>query len=743
MNSDDVRHESNSGTHDPYGFDSLLNEPSFESRFSGSWQDVAPESERLNLSDSQNGAQEHLAPEIQIPEKSSREKAEDFVRRNQTEFDHFAHGYNIKYEPSATAKTFAFYPKEMKIEMPVSWFEGDDYSEDELKFTNYHELSHFMDMRKNPEAFIDNFDGMRADAKRYAVEYLKSHPEDTHSESSVADFYYDQLHLLYNCLDDIYVNNVVRNRNHYYVYRDGRASVMSLYEKLGFKDSDLRGAPLHEQFAYSLLRDEMISEEHGNSILDEEVESILSYKKKYQIKTFRQEILDHVRPERSALVNPEDRYAYIRGHVQQKYVDLINVSLDDESQQQNLGQQSSGSTSQSGDTSAEDDQQNSSQQSSGSISQSGDTSAVDDSFDPFAGRHLPINNDHLDKWEDSDETIRDMLNSFLEDKTAGMSRDELAKFNEHRQERRFDRSNGITQEERRENREIQAAIREPRREMRRFWENLIGRSIEYRNHTRRNQLRGHVNVRGYINRYADIQSGNLKNLDIYERKVEERELVDQPETIDISLVIDCSGSMCDKDKITKNAAALLLYSVKDFNDALDAKRNITKSKLRANTEVILFGDDMEVTKKFDRTASREHATASIIKAVSGINSEMGGTSNYEPLKHIEDEMTPTDKTKIKAKKLKKIIFNITDGEEYDFGGQIKKVIQELSQDGVILVSFRIGDIEEFGAATFNELWNQDDKAAKNAHGIIIGENIASLPRKLMESLKDALGDIVI
>ena len=720
MNSDDVRRESNSGTHDPYGFDSLLSEPSFESRFSGSWQDVAPESEQQILPDSQNGEQEHSAPELQISEKSSREKAEDFVRRNQTEFDHFAHGYNIKYEPSATAKTFAFYPKEMKIEMPVSWFESDSYSEDELKFTNYHELSHFMDMRKNPEAFIDNFDGMRADAKRYAADYLKSHPEDTHSESSVANFYYDQLHLLYNCLDDIYVNNVVRNRNHYYAYPDGRASVVSLYEKLGFRNSDYRGAPLHEQFAYSLLRDEMISEEHGNSILDEEVESILSYVKKYQFKTFRQEILDHVRPERSALVNPEDRYAYIRGHVQQKYVDLINVSLDDESQQQN-----------------------SSQQSSGSISQSGDASADDDSFDPFAGRHLPINNDHLDKWEDSDETIRDMLNSFLEDKTAGMSRDELAKFNEHRQEQHFDRNNGITQEERRENREIQAAIREPRREMRRFWENLIGRSIEYRKHTRHNQLRGHVNVRGYINRYADIQSGNLKNLDIYEHKVEERELVDQPETIDISLVIDCSGSMRDKDKITKNAAALLLYSVKDFNDALDAKRNITKSKLRANTEVILFGDDMEVTKKFDRTASREHATANIIKAVSGINSDMGGTSNYEPLKHVKDEISSVDKTKLQVKKLKKIIFNITDGEEYDFSGQIKKVIQELSQDGVILVSFRIGAIAEFEATAFNELWNQDDKAAKNAHGIIIGENVASLPRKLMESLKNALSDIAI
>ena len=101
--------------------------------------------------------------------------AESFIRRHGPMFSAFAKDGSLNYVPSTTAKSFAFYPKECRIEAPISWFANPEYTEEELEFANYHELAHFIDMRKNPEAYLKNFQEIKKDAEKLAKKYCVLH----------------------------------------------------------------------------------------------------------------------------------------------------------------------------------------------------------------------------------------------------------------------------------------------------------------------------------------------------------------------------------------------------------------------------------------------------------------------------------------------------------------------------------------------------------------------------------------
>jgi uncharacterized protein YegL len=224
-----------------------------------------------------------------------------------------------------------------------------------------------------------------------------------------------------------------------------------------------------------------------------------------------------------------------------------------------------------------------------------------------------------------------------------------------------------------------------------------------------------------------------------------RIIVDQPETIDISLLVDCSASMWgDKEEMAKQTTALLMYSIKDFNHELDRGRYKTNSKLRANTEVINFGSDYDVVKPFERKAKRngENNNANIIKTISSINNEYGGTDDCKPLEYIQNSISIEEMKKIKEKKLKKIVFEITDGRPYD-PHQTSDKVKQLAREGVIVVGFQIGDVGQNERDIFEQIWNNDEVLSNGGKGIYIGQDISSLPTKLMKELSDSLNDIII
>ena len=632
----------------------------------------------------------------------SREKAQQFTRRYGRNLSLFSRDSSLQFEMSADASTFAFDASSFKVLVPLEWFSKGEYNENELLFANYHERAHFIDMRKNPKAYLGNFERMRTKSRELAADYCADHQNETRKEG-VKKFFYDELHTLYNCLDDIYVNDMVRSRVPLFNDGDGAKSITTLYDKLGYSDQDLTGQPLHRQLVFSLLRDAMISKERGMSKVDERVEEVLN--KKTLGKTLRSTVQTELRTRAGILRDPEERYKLIRTIIEPAYLKLLEESLNDQD-----------------------------------IPDDGEFAPFGDADEQFK--------EGLDKGENSDKIAKEILDALADkEKEDKMSPQERAKYQAEKRKKDFDKAHGITEKERGLCERISQTIREPRKKMREFWTNIIGKSMEYKLRRVGGQRRGRLDINSFINRYPDVvdaeRNGDLRSLEVYQRSVLEHELIDKPDRIEATLLVDCSGSMTgDKTEMARKTAALLMYSLKDFNDELERTRRQTHSKLKTDSQVLVFGTEFSEAKPFAGDRGVSQADADIIKSISAINSDMSGTNDAAPLGWLGLGITDQQRQSMHEKKLKKIIFVITDGGSQSEDESRANVVK-LAEDGVIMVAFQIGSVSPEDEQTFKKVWASDSRDSKHIIKGIQISDVEQLPNELMKELSDALNDIAI
>lgn len=664
------------------------------------------------------------------PEKRARE----FLRRHGQILTVFARDSSINFIFSKTAESFSFDAISFEVTIPVGWFSDERFTEGELDFANRHELAHFIDMRKNPDAYLEKFDRIREDAEKLARDYVRKHPGKI-SLAKATSIIFKELHALYNVLDDIYVNKVVFSRSPNFNRGDGRASVESLYKKIGYEEADLTDQYPHRQMIFALLRDEMLGDTCGKSVVDEQVEDVLS-KRRFG-KTIREWVSEDLKPQSGELVDPAKRNTIIRGAIQPSFIELLELSLDKILEEDNKNRPGDGP-----------------QDSKGEPGEPGGSGGnkLEDNVDvnPFDSKKGPHLGDILDHGKDPEKTARDILNGLKEEKRIhSLPEKEQEEEKAKRWQKSFDYKNDISEEARKEDSRIQKAITSAREEMRQFWNGLIGKSIIYRLVILQKQKKGELNVDSAADSWDEIDEatkrGSLNGLEIYDRKGLERNVVDQPDTIDVTLLVDCSGSMLYEGKVeaARTTAALLMYSIKDFNEKLyyARKNGNTESKLQANTEVIVFGSSFDTVKQFDRKNNKTTNDVEIVKSISKIDSSRGGTDDAPPLADIESRLTADEKARLKNGKLKKIVFVITDGASQT-PTETARIIRELADEGVIVIGFQIGKVSENDRMTFQEIWNEDN-THPNVQGIYIGEEVSILPKSLMVALSGLLRNIRI
>ncbi|MDO8462860.1 MAG: VWA domain-containing protein [bacterium] len=194
------------------------------------------------------------------------------------------------------------------------WAEERGLSEEQLVWATCHELAHYLDLRENPREMLGNFEYLKRRAKQLGPEVLeiwrqkfsdgvlpdyltKEVPAGKDPKTGakrttpyVEAFLYDKLHLLYNCLDDRYVNGTVGVRVGAFHEERGSAAgeVTRLYRDYLFPtDPKRRGAPPQEeeaadyskmpksyQLAYALLREQMVPEQA--MLVADDVRAVLS-----------------------------------------------------------------------------------------------------------------------------------------------------------------------------------------------------------------------------------------------------------------------------------------------------------------------------------------------------------------------------------------------------------------------------------------------------------------------------------
>ena len=669
------------------------------------------------------------------PDAYLKARANSFLRRHGQEFGIFSRRSKLRFVPALNDTTFSFDAENLTVNAPIGWFASERYNDDELSFANHHEIAHFLDMQKNPDAFLKNFEYMEQRAESLAKDYLVKHLDKVPFDA-VKKKYWKAIHELYNVLDDIYVNNLVFQKNKFFGSGDGRDDVESLYEKVGFEKADLTDMPLHKQMIYALLRDEMLGETHGKSIVDERVEKILS-KALLGSPSMRAFIDTHLKPRQGIEVDPDKRYMYIRRLIEPKFLELLEIDSEEqvkrEEQMDEQGEQ------------GEEDEQNKGggeeEQEKNSEGKGKERSSEGREFDPFGDkRGRQIARDILDHGEEGDQVIKDILDRL------NKSDEELAK----ERLKKWDEAHNISEEQRLEIERIKKKNGKAQRKMRKFWKKLIGKSIEYRQTIIHGQRRGRFNASSLIKSFADYEeakrNGNLRSLEIYDRVGIERKVVDQPEEIAITLLVDCSGSMSgSKIEAAKETAALLMYSIKDFNRDLesnDVQTATEGTKLRAKTEVVVFGSAFETVKKFEKTRlGNDRDSAAIVQSISRINSNLGSTNDAAPLGAILASLTSEERKRIKQGKLKKIVFEITDGEP-DNSELTSEQLDALSDIGILVIGFQIGNVDNGEKQTFETIWNNGKKSS-NKHGVFVGQEIDKLPESLMGALANSLSNIMI
>lgn len=279
-----------------------------------------------------------------------------------------------------------------------------------------------------------------------------------------------------------------------------------------------------------------------------------------------------------------------------------------------------------------------------------------------------------------------------------------------------------------------------REAMKDFWKKLIGSYKKEVNIEKNRQAKGKLNVNDLIDSYPNFieaeQKGNYKELKIFDKNFLEAQNNLLPNKIEISFLIDNSGSM-DKEKIdaTRKTLAATLLSISDFNRYLQIEAQKTNQKIELVTETWFFGQDHYKVKNFEDTKDLEKSK--IISSITKVDGNLGTTDDASCLREIYEGISSKQELQIKNKNEYKIIFEITDGAS-TFPGATKDIVKKLIETDVEIFAIQIGKINKIDTKTFNYIWNDN---FKYPHGLILADNIEKLTDELLNLVKRNLESI--
>lgn len=341
--------------------------------------------------------------------------------------------------------------------------------------------------------------------------------------------------------------------------------------------------------------------------------------------------------------------------------------------------------------------------------------------------------DTSDKLESSRKEVEDSLKEILDQENTNATSLEDSTYKKME-------SYGISSEEVDLYKYYLSKTKAQRDVMKDFWRKLIGSAKKEVNVEKNRQAKGKLNVNDLINSYPDFieaeQKGNYKDLKVFDKNFLESKNKLLPEKIEISFLIDNSGSM-DEEKIeaTRKTLTATLLSIKDFNLYLQAQAQKTNQKIELLTETWFFGHDYYRIKKFEGTKDLEESQ--IISSITKISGDDGTTDDASCLRQIHQNISIDQRVKIRNKKEYKIIFEITDGAS-SFPGATKDIVKKLIETGVEIYAIQIGKISKLDTKTFNYIWNDN---FKYPHGLILADDIEKLTYELIRLVKRNLQSI--
>ncbi|MDP3769898.1 MAG: hypothetical protein U1A25_02085 [Candidatus Sungbacteria bacterium] len=638
------------------------------------------------------------------------------------------------------------------VNLDTRWFAKKDASHEQILWAILHELSHFRDLAEDPQG-MKNFEYIKNQAKKTGAMMMKKWeaaygqtdpefigrlkqrpPADPHHTqegmNAVEQAAYQFHHTFFNVLDDIYVNNLLTRKAPVYEEgSEGGESVKDLYKHKLFPETDYTKIPRHLQFIYTLIREEMVSDEPV--VVSAEVEGLLSKKIKFQGREYtpKELVEPFLKPKSGRNTKASYRYIVIRNTLEPIFLDLLKKDIDEwqpkkpEPRDDDEGQGA------------------------------GEGMPSEGSINPFDAPYQQFKENSPDQLDDHD--IEAWTKKFHEDQEKG-----------HKAQEDEDAENAKTQEQRareaqdamdrawcgehnidyaifEEFKKIEQEVAPYLADLSRFWQSIIYGSSRRQERGMEGYFpTGELDIPKVIEQWPKIQQGDLHETAVMRRMVSREAVVKKPELIRVRILGDMSGSMeypKEKKHLLQQCLVLILSSLREFNSYLNMTRSHTKSKMETDTQAWIYGTEPKVVKRLRKDIGIQEEQKEIITIFSQAQETLGDTHDEKPLKIIFDSLSQTDRERIAQKKIMEIVLEITDGGSTK-PALTRHEVDRLENIGVILAAFQIGKVGASEQAAFHVVWNEN---REEPLGTVVGEHIENLLPALTQALKKYLQGVVV
>ncbi len=739
---------------------------------------------------------EETSPDIGLPPKE--EKVPDELEVYRVEAEEFLATYRELFWAIAGDRSLRFRVgngffidlKEGAITFDLrdwKWKHENNLSDWQIVWSVCHELEHFKDLQNEPKELLENFEYMEKKAEELAPQVLdawRAHfPDGVLPEYLVEEVpwnrkgdkkpfvvYWTQrkLHMLYNCLDDAYINQPLGLRSR--IFGPGgsqEGEVKRLYRDFLFPtDPHRRGVPPEPlrsadytsllqsyQLTYSILRGRMVPDQ-AISVSPPVLQKLGGFSDDAARSlgiTFAKEAAYITDIKNTNAKSAGWRYREIRRVVEPVFLDLLfqdlkkkeNVPPKMEEGKKDKGAGESGQ---------------------------GEPGP--------GGENKPAPND---PWKESDDKPEPIDKEVVED----FLKKQKEKEKEKRQEKRvLERRQRLTPDKRAdaarrhvdellckehgvdprhaaEYRRIEHSIDEYKGALAAVFERLI-QSIEVRiiRFWEEGFKSGRFNVEHFVRKYgAELATGNAAmipwdRLDTFDRREFEHRLSLFPEVIRVRLKLDGSGSMNEARILAlKQLCVLLLEGLSTFQETMNLRFRLT-DPLVIDTEIGMWGSvgASKTVKPFSHAAESDpdRELVNRFRAFGEINSSYGMTCDAEALWAVSSDITPDKANQLASGRAKEFLFNVTDGGSNQVSaagfpfvakvpetgpvpyvdeenGEKKEVsinlraaqdtrnaVSAIETQGVVARAFQVGeDVSEPDKATFQSIWGKNGERVRH------------------------------
>lgn len=634
------------------------------------------------------------------------EKCAQILTRQERMLVLFSGDMRLTYEVDRRGEQFVLLPKEQKVLVPLLFFQQIHADEDKLLWHLYQELALYPDWQRHPEAYLSRGESFRYETEELAGYFLKRVKDTGLTEDPayqpqvVCAWISSGITDLLEDVDRWAASLIVQEKAPVYRSEEEKKRIGEmLFWEGAFLPEDESGvdtasAGPHRFLGKMLLETEFFGDMHGEDVqisteADKTADAGASEDQLHKIlwapvmgqprfQFLREQLLETYR-RRGGI---QERDALVRTFLLPEFLRLWKCDIDHMKLERTKEEQSA----------EQKDRQ----------------SRRKASRKPFQSRQY----------------VRRMLQQMEDEKKEEWQQAQRA------QEGTDLAVFGVTAQDRQLFRHYEEKVRPQREEMKRFWRRLIGEASREVSVLVEGVPKGALDVPELIRQWPAFteaqQKQNYRELSVFDTWELRKEIRVLPEVLDISFVIDNSGSMrSGKLQPAREALAIVLLSLQDFKRYLEASAARMHQPVKVRTETWLFGTDCRRVLSFDDMGRK--AEADTILSVTRLLGDNGTTDDGKCLQQILDSLTRTEEMELQSGKRTHLIFEVTDGAS-SFPGAAKKAAEELQKKHVEIQAIEIGlKNDEQARNVFEYIFGE--------HGTFLGNDTARLPSALMDAVK--------